>query len=410
MPSGRFLSGALAVMALTAGACTTDPVSPGLADRRTLPEAVASVPLLQPVQIAQPLPLSEENLGRCNVLVYQPNGGSAREHSIQLANPHGRRPGTPGTELVQVRFVDWDKATKRRLTDVTCVLPLNERSPKDLRIDFRQELEVALASRDREGEPMLRGWGDSEAKAWYGETVWCFNITNSSGQIVAIECDGYECPPSPMLRMADDGQQVYDYVFNCPNGCDVNTSTMQYDCGGGAYGSAEQGAGGGTSGGDGSVWHYSHVQEDGAPTICDLRPLNCTLDSLSTSQRAALQAVLAQLPAWARVVIEKIVNDSTAPDRVQVWADSIYDVGPGCPSPGCLREADVHGAISPANDPPNGVFNPSSLLHLHVSAFNNLRNVVCHEAVHLYWKISEELEDTPAFKEKYDECRLAGAT
>jgi len=281
-------------------------------------------------------------------------------------------------------------------------------------MEFAKELSSALAKNRMGDEWSLRGGQEAGVANWSGEDIICDYYDYG----LLLICEGVPCQAVANLRVDGFERMLMYEEYVCANNCTLNMTIWDYSCPGGTGNAdpADPATGGSSESGNeaiGDFWPYPHARGSGLGTGCELLTPACNLTTPSESQRAQVAQVLALLPAWARAVLEHIVLD---PDttRFQVWTTEIVDTtSVGCPPPnGCLVRADVHGAISDASNPPAGVFNPSALLHLHVSAFGEqLRSVLCHEAVHLYHKIPEGEELTnPLFAQYLRECRADAAT
>ena len=279
-------------------------------------------------------------------------------------------------------------------------MELDGRTPTQIRREFAGLLDAALGRGVGTGESSLRTWSGPEGSIWHGENVDCLFIVNIIGEIVGLDCEGTTCSPQAMLREVDSEEPFADIFFACENGCDVDFAALTYDCGGGGV---DEGSGNGTGGeegtpGAGAPWSYSHVLENGNPDACKLREPGCVLEEIPDSLMARLRTVLGTLPGWLQAPILDILNDSIV-TRVHLWRDSLFDQGH-------FVESDTHGALE-AVSPMLGYYNPNAWLHFHLSSWEtdaDLKRLLCHEAIHLYWQLTEDDEDSTAWSDKATAC------
>ncbi len=352
---------------------------------------------------ARPLPLSSDNAGWCDLVVHRRDGGPSRHSPLRAPAPQGHAvPGQP-RPLGRIQFARWEMGTRRAVAEASCVVELDGRSARELRLAFARELDRALGQGFGNGQSSLRAFEGIEATVWNGEDVDCMLIMLHT-IVLEMDCGGVNCGPMATLRMAEEGP-VADIFFECDNGCTVDMDDLLYDCGG-VGGEVDEGTGNagnsGTLTGGSAAWNYRHEYGEGEQGRCEGRPADgCVLESIPDTLMQRLRDVIAQMPEWARGPLLDILNDSIV-ERAHLWRDSLYDRVTHE-----FIEADTHGAREPGYIPTIGWYNPNATLHLHLSAWNtpaDLKRIVCHEAVHLYWQLGEDAEATSAWAEKVSAC------
>lgn len=380
---------AVALVALLGAACGVDQTAPSSTDLH--PRGVG--PLLAPpvsLERARPLPLSTENVGWCDLVVHRSDGGPSRHSPLRAPASRGNAATGQPRPLGRIQFARWEKGTRRAVAEASCVVELDGRSARELRLAFARELDLALGQGFGNGQSSLRAFEGIEGSVWNGEDVDCMLVMLYT-IVLEMDCGGVDCGPMATLRMAEEGP-VADIFFECDNGCTVDMDHLVYDCGN-VGGDVEEGSGGGSRPSEGGASAGPLLANDERGMRCEpLTDSLCNLRPAPDSLKHEVLAHIIRLPEWARNTLAAIVNDTSVPPRFQVWTNLILDEDPNFWIP-----ADVHHDTLPGVD-------PDARFHLYVGpgwVNEFLLRTLCHEAAHIYYDVRD---GTSALEAKITEC------
>ena len=234
---------AFAIMSLSAVsvACRRDALAPP--QSATEGKRDGSPPLaLRPVD----LPLEMGSLGKCSIVTYDATLEAPGYRLVQADLGSMDLPVTRGGELRGVgsvhepglgrlRYLRWDKLSKRKLVEAVCVIPRTKEAD--------ERAAEFLESFQRPAEPRIP---ERFALAWGDPVVDCFYFPSDDH----VECEGEYCTRWATLLAEPKGSQTpanWEYVYICDGGCEVYDFAY-YDCSGGG-GTVDTTEGGGGQGG-----------------------------------------------------------------------------------------------------------------------------------------------------------------
>jgi len=268
-------------------------------------------------------------------------------------------------------YIRWEPGTKRKLLELSCVVPMTPAATAALRLGLDRELERALSRlAESAGERQLLGLPE-RARDFTGDWIWCVWFQQDD----SLVCQGVDCWAAALLKVETLNEMALGSLYECGNGCFVAPG-VGFACpdtpGGGVdVGEGDPPAGGGTSGvpewidgvdswSDGNS-QCTPSQNDTLCILVDLRPL----------EDSVVRNALLLLPIWARTPLLEILDGG----RFKVWRNEVPH--PTRPGP-LLADLHYHPELSPMAQ--LHLYNPSETGFL--GAFERLHEILCHEAVH----------------------------
>lgn len=393
------LSSLVLAAALLASACEapppTGPTSSevGLRDFRPPTPGLPGFPVERPVQF----PATPANRYMCSLVIYPGNGLAARHVPFRLDRGRVGAPEAAEAPLERMVYLRWDRGSRRKLLEIDCVVPARADVRVALQGGFEAAIEGVVNANQGSAELAFRGErpvepGGEFASDWI--VCWWYSSDDS------LVCNGVSCMASSAeLRVGGVDEVAIGSFYECANGCGVAPHDGTFACSGGGGGvetGGDPGEGGG-GGGGGGEWSPSLLGAEGSileMAVCDTQAA-CNLAPPDQAQIDSLLSVVAQLPTWARELLQSIILDSVprififptdtvVQLRFQIWTNQI-------PHPDDASKwipADVHHDLSPGVDP-HARFH----FYMGVGWLNaKLRETLCHEAVHVYF---DYRDDTP---------------
>lgn len=323
------------------------------------------------------LPLDEASAYRCHLVTYARPGRPAHHAQFEILTARVP-PGAGGSGgLGRMIHVQWDRDSRRKLLEVSCVVPKSEAATEALKRHFATDLErVAVGLPGPEALPATRAesWSIMKGLArsrgpqaeFTGNLIWC-SYYELGDQLI---CAGVPCTNEAALRWSDVDRIAADIWYECANGCYVDRG-IGFWCPWGGSGSIVEGEDPGENGGSGAdTGNGPDGPYAGFLDGCEAANPACNLGSLDSTMVDLIRAAAAGLPPWAGSLILGALDDA-AGSRIQYWSNDIY-------KDGHKVLADVHFGFEA---------DPGARLHLHLDAFSILREILCHEAAHWYYGI-----------------------
>lgn len=239
-----------------------------------------------------------------------------------------------------------------------------------LRAGSEAELDHVVRDNPGLGVSSFRMARPEPAREFSGNWITCFWFQQDD----SLVCNGVDCFQSATVRSEHVDEMAIGSSCECTNGCVVAPWTgFARPGGGGGAGEGEdpgEGRGGGGNPPD-------HQAPDGGPAGflegCEFLEPQGELAALDLTMIELIEWAAQQLPPWAR----DLLLDALADNRIEYWTNDIYrTTSSGLPA---QMLADVHFTIAA---------DPGGRLHLHLSAFSNLRHILCHEMAHWYFGIA----------------------
>lgn len=231
------------------------------------------------VERPQQLALEEVNAYRCSLVTYPDNGTAARHSEFQItgARAGGSGSGFGTATLGRFMHAQWHRGSKRKLLEVSCVVPMTAAVTEALKTGFALELAAAVEAHRRSGgeaalqapqesvrRPVER-WGPA-TRDFSGDIIWCTYYEHGD----LLICDGVPCTNEAELRWSDLNRIAMNAIFGCPNGCYVNPA-VGFWCGWGGSGGVGEGGGPGEGGGGGGSGGGGGCPNSDPECLLDLR-------------------------------------------------------------------------------------------------------------------------------------------
>ena len=378
----------LAFASILLSACGSDQTAPDPIDLQPSGAAPVLAPSVS-LERARPLPLSGENVGWCDLVVHRRDGGPSRHSPLRAPASRGNAASGQPRPLGRVQFARWEKETRRAVAEASCVVELDGRSARELRLAFALELDRALGQGPGNGQSSLRVFEGREGSIWTGEDVDCMLVMLYT-IVLEMDCGGVSCGPMATLRMAGEGP-VADSYFECDNGCTVDMDYLLYDCGN-VGGDVDEGSGntGGETSGEPGITDIDDGPNN--PNACTAT--TCTLRDPTALELEAIMLMLPHLTNPERQALLDIVNGN----RLKIYPDTLLGTD------GKPIQADMHYDPQLQPDAVLHLWNPSLQGTLEGS-FLILKDVLCHEALHVTrWPFAHQHQ---LFREGFGYC-MAG--
>ena len=217
---------------------------------------------LRPIE----LDLSEENTFLCSVVSSTEKGPQHSRIEVSGSSSVSR----VGRGVGRFRYVRWGRASRQRLMELVCVVPLNNQASHLMRA-FAVQLDHR-AFGPEEGEVSLLAEGSAILpKSWGDDFIHCLYDPNYD----LVECEGETCSTTGQTLRAEDFNEIASHItYYCPNGCDIIDFTV-YSCPTSGGGSVDYGDGYGSSGGGSGTNSYTDTEwcpMDYPNCLWELRP------------------------------------------------------------------------------------------------------------------------------------------
>ncbi len=240
--------------------------------------------------------------------------GGGTPFPIQATIPGFRRIASEeAANVVHFEYVRWDKSSRRKQLEVSCVLPFNKEAVDRAKAFLRQLDHRQIQFPTAPGALGLIVWEDTVRPRWNGDPIDCWRWNNDPG---TVYCEGQACSEAFALK-AGWNQLANMDLYYCPNGCQVYASPWSYWCDGG-------GGGGGSGPVYGDEWEGSGSSSGGEQSCPNAEP-NCLLP-LSAGDRARIDS------AFATIDRSREVCDSAFVKVMELWGTNrVYRGNPEIP-------------------------------------------------------------------------------
>jgi len=227
------------------------------------------------------LDTTEENAFTCSAV--SPGQQGAIRGKVTMPRARSTT-GAATRQLGRFRYVRWDRTSKKKELEISCVVPLTEEGGDQAKTFARRLDLVMVPSSDTSGLASIRVLDGPSSPEWNGDDIDCYWWQGSPGQVT---CEGgVVCEEWALLR-AEFDQYANLNVYTCPNGCEVYRHPWAYWCpsAGGDVSYEDDwssGGSGGSSGGGGT---------NGPPGYCPSVDPACLKD-MTAAQQAVVDSAL----------------------------------------------------------------------------------------------------------------------